>query len=142
MRNGVADGSAEGEQEDAAADVESDTEQKVTDNPSVVQGANDENELGNDIDDNDDKRVDKVRDEQTRCVLVVQRPPALESCGGNDEADPADDQAAETQGLESAATPNERELTQRLIGVPSSYSWKPTKPFTRRHQYSAPMAPA
>lgn len=28
------------------------------------------------------------------------------------------------------------------MGVPSSWNWKPTKPFMRRHQYSAPTLPA
>lgn len=99
MGDGVTDGGAEGEQQDAADNVEADAEQEVADDPSVVERADDQNELGHDVDDDDDERVHEVGDEETHRVLVVERSPALEGTGGDNEADAADDETGEAQEL-------------------------------------------
>lgn len=138
MGDGVTDGGAEGEEQHTTDDVEGDTKDNVTDDPAVVEGSHNQNELGDDVDDGHDQGVNEIGDEETDRVVVVERAPLLERAGSNDEADAADAEAAEAQRLEGSVewlvTGPSDLLTQRLIGVPSSYSWKPTKPLTRMHQ--------
>ena len=64
MRNGITDLDTESKQENAANDVEGDTEDDVADNPSVVQCSDDENELRDRVDDDADGWEDEVGDEE------------------------------------------------------------------------------
>lgn len=97
--DGVADGCAEGEEQDAAYDVEADAEQEVADDPSVVEGADNQDKLGYNVDDDDDEGVHEVGDEESHRVLVVERSPSLEGARGDDEADTADKKTGEAQEL-------------------------------------------
>lgn len=71
MRDGIADGDAECKEENAADSVETNAENNVTDDPAVVEGADNEDELRNNVDDGDNQWEDQVGDEQTNRLGIA-----------------------------------------------------------------------
>jgi hypothetical protein len=72
MLDRVADSDAEREQEDLCDGEEGGAENDVTDRPAVVEGAEDEDELGNDVDDGADEGPEDVDNPQAGRVGVVE----------------------------------------------------------------------
>lgn len=72
VRDGVTNGDAESQENDASDNVEANTEENVSNNPTVIECPDYEDELRYCVDDDDDERVDEVGDEQSHRVLVVQ----------------------------------------------------------------------
>ena len=95
MLDCVADGHAESEKEDLATREEGGAEHDVTDGPSVFQCAEDQNQLGDNIDWHTDDWPDDVDDEEGDGFCVVEAEELLEggNCDetGNEEYDEAGD---------------------------------------------------
>jgi hypothetical protein len=101
VRDGVADLHAERKEEDASDDEEGNAKQDVADDPTVVESADDEDELRHNVDHGADSGPDQVGDEKAHGFEVGERGEALERGDGHKEADSPHNEAAEAKGLAS-----------------------------------------
>lgn len=72
MADGITDLQAECEQQDASDDVESGSKQDVTNDPSVIQGPDDEDELRDDVYNHTRRWEDEVGDEKGYRICVAE----------------------------------------------------------------------
>ena len=93
MRHGVANICAEREEENTADDVEGRTEDDVAEDPTIVQGADDENELRDDVNDNADGGEDQVGNEEADGFVEAKNGDILKCRDGDEEADAPNDEA-------------------------------------------------
>ena len=87
MLDRITDRRAEREQQHLAAPKERRAEYDVADGPPVVQGAEDEDELGDDVHGDAEERPEEVDDEQGDGFGVVEAEFLLEGGDGDEEGD-------------------------------------------------------
>jgi hypothetical protein len=152
--DGIADGDVECVEDDLTDGKKGGSEDDVANGPSVVQGADDEDQLEDDVDE-DAERVEDVGDDPKSDRLCGRHAGyAFERGHGNKGDDKPDNERGDSEELlqgrrtgarvsmRGAAQLGVREAhTQRLRGVPSSANWKPTKPLISRHQNVADINP-
>jgi hypothetical protein len=93
MLNGVADRNAEGEQKDLAASEEDGAEDDVADGPAVLEGTEDEDELGDDVHGDADDGPQKVDHEERHRLREGESELAFEGADGDEHAEPKDEEA-------------------------------------------------
>jgi len=76
--DGIANRYAESEEQDLSTSIESSAEDDVTDGPPVLEGAEDQDELRDDVDRNADERPDDVDDEERDGFGIVEPKELLE----------------------------------------------------------------
>lgn len=101
VRDGIADRDAEGEEDDAANNVEGNAEQDVANDPAVVKSADHQDQLRYRIDEHNEDGVTQVGKEQSHSVGLAETTPVLESTCRDDEADSTDTETAKTKKLSS-----------------------------------------
>lgn len=135
MRHGIADPQRKGEEKDNTDGVECNAKDDISNDPSIVECTNDEDELRDNVNDDANSREDQIGHKETDGVVVLERSDVAEGSNGDKKADASDDEGAQTKELMSENFERVCEqLTQRDIGVPSSTKLNPTIPFTSRHQ--------
>jgi len=83
--DGITNCNAESEQQDLTASKEHGAEDDVADWPSILKGAEDKDELGNDVDGDTDERPDEIDDEKCDWFCVVKSEFLLEGGDGYKE---------------------------------------------------------
>jgi len=91
--DGIANRYAESEEQDLSTGVESSTEDDVTDGPPVLEGAEDQDELRDDVDRDTDERPDDVDDEERDWFGIVEPKELLEGGDGDEERYSEDEEA-------------------------------------------------
>lgn len=147
MLDGVADRDAEGEEEHLAAGEEDGAEDDVADRPAVLERAEDEHELADDVHGHADDGPQEVNDEEGYGLLEGESELGLEGADGDEEAEPENEEAGYAQELGEGQRVAERRegkekgRTHSDSGVPSSANWNPTKPFMSRQVNIAATKP-
>lgn len=93
MFDGIANRYAEGEEQDLSTSIESCAEDDVADGPPVLEGAEDQDELRDDVDWNADERPDDVDDEERDGFGIVEPKELLEGGDGDEERYSEDEEA-------------------------------------------------
>jgi hypothetical protein len=99
VRDSTADGVAEREKEDLGNDPESRSEDDVADRPAVVEGANNEDELGDYVDDDAGEVEDEFEDEESRRAGGGETGGILEGTNGDETDNETDDSGGTLQKL-------------------------------------------
>ena len=99
MLDGVANGDAKGEEEDLSDGEEGDAKEDVAQRPAVVKRAEDEDELGDSIDDDACEGPEDVGDPEGNGVLVVEASKFLEGGDGYEELKAKDEKAGYAEKL-------------------------------------------
>lgn len=102
MLERIAEGAAEAIEDDLADGEESGAEEDVAEGPAVLEGADDEEELGDDVDDDADEVKDVGDDPERGGLLVGEGGDALEGADGDEEAEAEEEQTAETHELSNS----------------------------------------
>ena len=93
MLDGVANRDAEGEQEDLTTGEEDGAKDNVADGPAILEGTEDEDELGDDIHGDADDGPQKVDHEERHGLFERESELAFEGADGDEEAEPEDEEA-------------------------------------------------
>jgi len=93
MRDCVAYLRAEGEKQNASDDVEGGSENDITENPSVVESTENEDELRHDVDDDADCGEYEIGDEKADGFGVVEYGDVLEGRHSDEKADAPNNKA-------------------------------------------------
>ena len=97
--DGVADGNAEGEQQNLREHPEARAEDDVADRPAVLEGTEDEDQLRHDIDDGADERPQDVDNPEANWLGVFEAGELLEGGDRDEEANTEDDEAGDAEEL-------------------------------------------
>lgn len=143
----VANRVAEAVEQDLGRDEKEAPKRNVEQRPPVVEGAHDEQQLRDDVRDDAHQWEHELEHEQGRRFRRRQPGTVLERRERDETRHESDDERRSVESL--ASFPNRQrslrgekasegrwgELTHNETGVPSSTTWNPTNPFTRRAQY-------
>lgn len=99
MTDGIANTSRECEEQHAADNVECDTENNVSNDPSIVQRANDEDKLRNGVEDDADSGEDEVGDKEPDGAGVGEGGPFFEGRDGDKESHSPDEETGDAKKL-------------------------------------------
>lgn len=92
MLDGVADRDTEGKQEDLATSEEDGAEDDVADGPAVLEGTEDEYELGNDVHGDADDGPQEVDHEERHRLREGESELGFECADGDEHAEPEDEE--------------------------------------------------
>lgn len=99
MLHCVADCHGEGEEDDLRDGEEANAEENVADGPSIVQGANDDDELGDHVGEDAYEGPNDVDDPETEGFGVVEPGESLECSDGDEEGDTKHGKAGDSETL-------------------------------------------